>query len=72
MLALFSSPDGRERPFEKVDNTFFMASDKTRIVSIVFLRIITRLFFSDKIIMSYYSKITTFYLSNTVLVSSFD
>ena len=51
MLALLTSPDGRERLFEKADNMFFMASDKTGIVSIVFLRIITHPFFSDRIIM---------------------
>lgn len=51
MLALLTSPDVREQLFEKADNMFFMASDKTRIVSIVFLRIITHPFFSDRMIM---------------------
>lgn len=51
MLALLTSPDGRERLFEKADDMFFMASDKTGIVSIVFLHIITHPFFSDRIIM---------------------
>ena len=49
-MALLTSPDGRERLFEKADNMFFMVSDKTEIVSIVFLRIITHPFFSDRII----------------------
>ena len=51
MLTLLTSPDGRERLLEKADNMLFMASDKTGIVSIVFLRIITHPFFGDKIIM---------------------
>ncbi|XBX06026.1 hypothetical protein QMP26_37540 [Enterocloster clostridioformis] len=48
---IVTSPDGRERLFGKADNMFFMASDKTGIVSIVFLRIITHPLFSDRIIM---------------------
>ena len=41
MLALLTSPYEKKRLFEKVDTMLFMASDKTRIASIVFLRIIT-------------------------------
>ena len=51
MPALLTNPDGRVQLSEKADNMFFMASDKIGIVSIVFLRIIAHLFFSDRIIM---------------------
>ena len=51
LIVHFNLPQGRERLFEKADKMLLMASDKTGIVSIVFLRIITHPFFSDRIIM---------------------
>ena len=51
MQALLTNPDGKQRLFEKADNMLSMASDKTGIVSIVFLRIIAHPFFNDRTIM---------------------